>query len=544
MSPMFSENVKLPYSHIPSFYPQDSIFLNYIESFEKLKGFYELDYHDLNKLSESLGDYSLPVNEREGLYKAIAPYNLEFNSSEKVKANLEALLSDDCYTICTGQQCGTLTGPLYAIYKAMTAVLLADLLNQKGTARFVPVFWAASEDHDFAEVHHVNFLNPYGDVERLSLDIEGNGRSIQDIDLGDGLSNLFDELKTKWPKTDFTDQVFSLFQKGEEKLSNSFVHLMSSLFKDYGLIIVEPYLLRKLSTPINQIAFEKDIDIHKELQRTTDSLSTMGHTPALHWDKGMNLFYYHNQARVKLYKEDGEDRFTSKNRDFSISMDELKDQIVHSPKLFSHNVVLRPIIQDTLFPNAVTVGGPGEISYFAQLKGVYKLFQRKMPMIYPRVSLTLFEKKFQKIQKRFHFSIEEIINHDLEAKSQAMVDDFEKDQFVMDFAHTMKRELERLTEEVEKKGKTIAETLKPSIRKIDFEVDKIKDKYLKKVEETLGISKNQVERLKNGIIPQLKPQERVFNYFYFMNFHGPSLLSEIMKQVDITDFSHQVLFYE
>ncbi|GMT48889.1 MAG: putative cysteine ligase BshC [bacterium] len=540
---MFSQNVKIPYSHIPSFYPQDSIFLNYLESFEQLKGFYELDYHDLNKLSESLGDYSLPANEREGLYQAIAPYNLKFNSSQRVKANLEALLEDNCYTVCTGQQCGTLTGPLYTLYKAMTAILLADLLNQKGTARFVPVFWAASEDHDFAEVNHVNFLNQYGDVEHLFLDIEGNGRSILDIDLGNGLSQLFNDLKAKWPKTDFTDQVFSLLQGGEGKLSDSFVHLMSSLFKDYVLVIVEPYLLRELSIPINQIAFEKDIDIHKELQQTTDNLSKIGYTPALYWDEGMNLFYYHNQARVKLYKENG-DRFTSKNKDFSISVDELRDQIVRSPELFSHNVILRPIIQDTLFPNAVTVGGPGEISYFGQLKGVYKLFQRKMPMIYPRVSLTLFEKKFQKIQKRFHFSIEEIIDHDLEAKSQAMVDDFEKDQFVTDFADTMKKELERLTEEAEKKGKAVIDSLKPSIRKIDFEVDKIKDKYLKKVEETLGISKNQVERLKNGITPQLKPQERIFNYFYFMNFHGPSLLPEIMKQVDITDFTHQVLFYE
>ncbi|HEO65698.1 MAG TPA: bacillithiol biosynthesis BshC, partial [Spirochaetes bacterium] len=265
---------------------------------------------------------------------------------------------------------------------------------------------------------------------------------------------------------------------------------------------------------------------------------------ALHWDKGINLFYYQNQARVKLYKEDGENVFVTKNRDFSISVDELKDQIVSSPELFSHNVILRPIIQDTLFPNAITVGGPGEIAYFSQLKGVYKLFQRRMPMIYPRVSLTLFEKKFQKIQKGFDFTIEEIINRDLEAKSQAMTEDFEKDQFVTDFANTMKKELRHLTEEAEKKGKAIADSLKPSVRKIDFEIDKIKDKYLKKIEETQGISKNQIERLKNGITPRLKPQERVFNYFYFMNFHGPSLLSEIMKQVDITDFSHQVLFYE
>ncbi len=541
---MFSQNTKIPYSRIPSFYPQDSVFLKYIEAFEELKDFYELDYHDLNKLSESLGDYSLASSGREGLYKAIAPYNLELNSSQKVKANLEALLEDNCFTICTGQQCGTLTGPLYTIYKAMTAILLADLLNQKGTARFVPVFWAASEDHDFAEVNHVNFLNQYGDVEHESLEIDGNGRSIQDIDLGDSLSQLFNELKTKWPKTDFSDQVFSLFQSGEEKLSDSFVHLMSALFKDYGLIIVEPYLLRQLSIPINQTAFERDIEIHKELQQTTDNLTKIGYTPALHWDEGVNLFYYHNQARVKLYKEDGENLFSTKNRDFSISVDELKDQIAVSPELFSHNVILRPIIQDTLFPNAITVGGPGEISYFSQLKGVYKLFQRKMPMIYPRVSLTLFEKKFQKIQKRFDFTIEEIINHDLEAKSRAMAEDFEKDQFVTDFANTMKKELERLTEEAEKKGKAIADSLKPSVRKIDFEVDKIKDKYLKKVEETQGISKNQVERLKNGITPRLKPQERVFNYFYFMNFHGLSLLPEIMKQVDIIDFSHQVLFYE
>ncbi|MDH4129450.1 MAG: bacillithiol biosynthesis cysteine-adding enzyme BshC, partial [Spirochaetota bacterium] len=406
----------------------------------------------------------------------------------------------------------------------------------------IPVFWVASEDHDLSEINHIIFPDKQGDLETLSLDLPNHNQSISDVPLKDELDKLINELKAKWPNTEFSNSIFTLLEQEKTKLNDSFVKLMSSLFRDYGLIFVEPHLLRKLSIPINQIAIDKDIEIHNAIKNTSDRLNEFGYHSTLSWDSAINLFYYHQMKRSKLYEENG--NYYTQDKEFSISLSELKNKLKNEPNFFSQNVILRPIVQDLIFPNIITVVGPGETSYFAQLKDVYNIFKRKMPIIYPRVSVTLLEKKYQKILNKFNLTVNEILNSDIDDKYSSFFQEFESEQMINQTILNIEKEMSKLTLDAKNKGQNLLESIKPSIRKIDFELHKIKDKYLKRLEENLGISKHQIEKLKNNLIPKLKQQERVFNIFYYNNFYGLNIISELMNNIDITKFAHQVLFYE
>ncbi len=540
---MFSNNIKIPYSHLSFFSPQQSLASHYISSFDQVKEFYEADYRSLDNISQLRNQAQIDPAQRKRLVEILLNYNKEKNNSPKVLANIEALAAKDCFTVITGQQCGLFTGPLFTIYKAITTVLLAEKLNQAGQGNYIPVFWAASEDHDVAEINQISYANMGGELETLSLDIHEQGLSVSDIDLNNQMDQLIANLKEKWQPTEFSAEIFELLEQNKNSFSQSFIGLISHLFKDYGLVLVEPYLLREFSISINETALNRNEEIYQLLTESSERLIKSGYTPAIQMTEALNLFYYHRKKRCKLLWNDSSKRFESKDKELAISHDELLSKIQQQPELFSQNVVLRPIVQDSVFPNVAYIAGPGEIQYFAQLKDVYGLFNKSMPVIYPRVSLTLFEKKYQKIQKRFHFDIEEILSYQLDGKSHDFFQRFENEQGVNRFVCCVEKAIGELMTDAELKGKNVVDSLQPSIRKLKHESEKIKEKYLKKIEENLGISKKQIEKLKNGLIPKMKPQERVFNYFYYMNYYGPGLLEHIIREIDIEDFSRQVLYY-
>ncbi len=538
---MFSKNIKIPYSKLRLFHSQNSISNEYLTNYDKVKSFYDFDYRSVDSINDAAEQNKLSSDQRKELYKVLYDFNKEKNNHPKVMDNLNCLVDNDCYTIITGQQCGLLTGPLYTIYKGISAILLADKLNKSLNKKFIPIFWVASEDHDLNEVNNLSFSSLNNEIESLSLDIEDKGFSIKDIDLKDEIYNFLNILKDKWHKTEFSSSMYSLVKEKSNSLLDSFIHLISEVFKDYGLIIVEPNILRKLSIDISLLALNKNSEINKLITESSKKLTKLGYNPAINNSNGLNLFYHHNKARLKLIWNENSNLFENKKNQLSFSLEELKLKIVNDPHLFSHNVVLRPIVQDYLFPNAVYIAGPGEINYFSQLKSVYALFNKRLPVIYPRISITLFEKRYQKIQNKFGLTIIDILNNN-SIKANPLFNT--SDDIINIFILNIERNIKDLTLMAEKQGQNVIDSIRPSLNKILSEGKKVKAKYIKRLEENLGISKNQIVRLNNAVIPRIRPQERVFNYFYYINYYGLNLLSEIISNVDINDFSHQVLYYE
>lgn len=541
---MFSRIEKISHQELEHFFSDSSIFTQYISSFDKMKDFYKHDYCKLDGIKSLVKTNQISDSKRTKLYNILRDYNKNLCPSKEREKNIETLKDNNCFTVFTGQQCGLVTGPLFTIYKAITAVQLAKYLCEHNEEKFIPVFWVASEDHDLDEINQLTFPNSNGIAESLNLDLEFSGYSINDIVTENQLKSFISKLPDHWRQTEFSEKIYSLFNKKTESLSESFTYLMSYIFKDYGLVFVEPHLIRELSIDINQKALENDKMIHEIVDKSSKELVGRGLKPVLHLDEGLNFFVYNEKKRQKFYPDKNTDTYSLKDNKLSFTKEELEKIIHNEPERISQNVILRPIVQDSVFPNVATVCGPGETGYFAQLKGVYDLFQREMPVIYPRLSITLIEKKLKKVKEKFHFSTSDMINMNLDEASKSIFQDFEDEHDINQFLNNMKVEMESFIHIAEKKGKSVAQSLNSSMRKIEQELNRIKDKYLKKLEESEGLSKSQIERLKNNITPKSKPQERVFNYFYFVNFYGDTLIDELVQNSDIRDFRHQVLFYE
>ena len=274
-------NQKVSAKGLDILYPKGTILYDYIHNFEKLSKFYEYDYRTF---SEDFGGFNLSRGmgvSREDLYRILSKSNEKNKDSGKVRKNLEDLLKEGSYTICTGQQCGLLTGPLYTVYKAITAIKIAKDMNARWSGyRFVPVFWIASEDHDFTEVNRI-YYSGEGGMRKVILEMESQRRALKEIELGGRMGLILKELRDFWKWTEYSDEIFEVLGKNGGSLSGSFKHLMSYLFKEEGLLLIEPDELRGLSVGVNRRVLVEGLRVSELLKGKEVELSRMGYGGSL-----------------------------------------------------------------------------------------------------------------------------------------------------------------------------------------------------------------------------------------------------------------------
>ena len=222
--------------------------------------------------------------------------------------------------------------------------------------------------------------------------------------------------------------------------------------------------------------------------------------------------------------------------------EELLEKIEEEPELFSQNFVLRPIVQDYIFPNVMTVCGGGELNYFARFKGVYEAFGMRMPCLYPRVSVSLMEGKYERMRKKWGFEWEDVLNGELEVGDLGGGGELLVDSFI----GKVEFELEVFGKEVlDGMGVEVMKGLESYFKKLRWELGRMRGQYVKKVEGELGVLRRHIERLKVGLLPRGRCQERVYNIFYYLNLYGGNFWRELKEGIDEFDFkNHQVLIDE
>lgn len=338
----------------------------------------------------------------------VLAFNNALGAGEKTKAHIEKL-SQGSFAVVTGQQAGIFTGALYTVYKAITTIKLAREYEAVLKAPVVPVFWIASEDHDFQEIHMLKhyangklstyaieksagnviekYLPPVLKMDQLKASV-GHLKVNQAVE--DAISTLLgqaepDELENleKLLKTTFVK---------EDTLSNWFGKIMAKLFSDYGLVFIDPMseAIRTAEIPLFRNALGEMDRIQNGLAKQTETVKNMGFNPSLEFDpSGLNLFYYMEGERLAVKKRADEFYINALSGEVVFTKEALEQAIESEPNRFSTNVVLRPVAQDMLFKTLAYVAGPGEISYYTQLKDVYPAFGMTMPIIYPRENFTV-----------------------------------------------------------------------------------------------------------------------------------------------------------
>lgn len=362
---------------------QDAAVLPFYNRFPTLDNF-------KNQIEEKESNYS-PENRKILVNELLLQYKLIDNVAA-VTNNISLLESATTFTITTGHQLNLFTGPLYFLYKIISTINLCKQLNERYTSqKFVPIYWMATEDHDFEEINYFNFKdkkikwskNSNGPVGRLSTE---------------GLDEVLKVFETQLGASSNASYLISLFKKAylqHKTLSEATRYLTNELFKHEGLVILDAdtIALKKLFIPMlkkelqNQISFNAVSETNVKLQAYQIQVNP----------REINLFYIENNVRERIIFENGTYRVNNTNLFFSPS--EILKAVDNYPEKFSPNVLVRPLYQEVILPNLAYIGGGGEIAYWLQLKSTFKLHKITFPMLVLRNSaLLISDKQLKKIE--------------------------------------------------------------------------------------------------------------------------------------------------
>ncbi len=527
------------------------LFSDYLSNFSALRRFYQYDYRSLQGFADAAEARKPAMGHRDLLADVLLEQNKSFGAGEESLRHIEELRAEQTFAVVTGQQVGILGGPLYTIYKTISAVKLArQLRDQLPGYAFVPVFWLEGEDHDFEEMNKIVVLSQEGSpasVEFPHPSKQGakSAEPVGKIKLGAGIEAFFDQLAKALPTTEFREALLQRLKSvytSEATFSGAFAALLHSLFPDEGLVIIDANdrRLKQLTRHIFLNELETFPRISQKIIQQSASLEEQYHAQIK--TKAMNLFLVHNGGRYLI--EPREHDFALRGTRQYFTREELLRILDESPEAFSPNVALRPICQDTILPTAAYVAGPSEVAYFAQLKPVYDYFSCPMPVIYPRASATVVEERQQKILEKYQLSIGDVFRQPTRLQQHVidMVSEVKIDEL---FTHTS-AQIGDLLQEMRFGLTTIDPTLLGPLDatrdKVDGALQVLKQKAAEAQQRKHEIALRQIRKVQNFFLPNGDYQERALNLFSFVNRYGDDFLPWLKSTLNVDQFEHQLLY--
>ncbi|HET8866364.1 MAG TPA: bacillithiol biosynthesis cysteine-adding enzyme BshC [Gracilimonas sp.] len=509
-----------------------TLFNTYLTDFDKLKSFYSFNPLDENEISRRAG--SIPkTTQKEQYIQALSEYHKVLGISEDQKDALEKLSQDNALAIVTGQQLGVYGGPLFTIYKTMTAILLSRKYEKELGQPVVPVFWLADEDHDFEEIAWAG-ITGRNDFNKIKLDQQGKGIPVSEEEIGSEIQAFKAEVKEELFDTDFTESLWRLLDKHYKQgntHAQAFAGLINEWFSNEGILIAgSNYKPIKdvIASTFNRSVKNSDA-IYQAIETKSSELEEIFHRQVMNGDS--NLFYLsEKEGRIKIHRD--EETWTAGS--ISWSKSELLDEIDHHPEKFSPNVFLRPIIQDKLLPTLGYVAGPGELAYYGQMNSMYREFELEMPPIFPRYTATIIESGISRIIEKLPFKVTEYEKRieDLESK---FIERTETEDIEKVFAEWKSR-LDAAAEEPLKVINDIDPTLEGMVGKtvagFTNELDKLKGRVYRSIKKQEETQIKRIEKIKVNLFPDGGLQERSVSPVYFMNKYGLDIWKNLLTAIE------------
>lgn len=535
------------FSDIPG---HQNLFLDYLYEPENTQKYYSKNYADTNSYSghfEELINIERP--HKNLLSDIIVKQYGNLKYSKQTETNIKNIKKQNTVAVITGQQLGIFGGPLYTFYKTTTVIKLANSLKEKyPDYNFIPVFWMEGEDHDFEEISYINIPSNNNDIIKIvysdSEEEDKNRGSVAKLVFENSITNTIEELKSALFETEFSKDVFELIEKCYQPgrtIKDSFQQLMFELFDEQGLILFDPTDLeiKKLLSPI----FRKEIEGFRE--HTSKSIAISADLEeSFHAQvkvRPINLFVSDETGRFVLEPVEEEFRLRGKRKKFT--KEEILTHLEEHPENFGPNVLLRPICQDHLFPTGFYVGGPSEVSYFAQVDPLYQFFNIPEPFVYPRASATLLEKNIQKVLDKYNLDIvdlfieEKLLNNRIinDSAEMNLAEIFDKSSSEIELV------LDGLQEKLFGIDQNLVDVTQKSKQRIFQTLDQIKNKAEKAQTAKYDVTLRQLNRARNILYPNGALQERSISFIYFANKYGLDLFKWIGNELSINKFEHQVI---
>lgn len=526
---------------------------SYLKQSAEILPFFHYRFNDLTedqKRVDELGNRQFP---RKEAAEHIETYMERFPSSEAVKNSLAKLKQENSVVVIGGQQAGILTGPLYSIHKIVSIIKLAEQKERQLGIPVIPVFWIAGEDHDFHEVNHV-FIPTGLKVDKWTYPERVlEKKMVSDIVLSKDICRTWvKDLIENFGETAHTTELLAF---SEEQLLNSttyvdfFANIVMELFKDYGLLIVDSgnSKFRLLQNEYFTKQIEHHAAITHHLLEQQSMISKKGFPITIESNEhAANLFYYNKRSneRVLLEYDDLNNRFIGKNGGVSFTKEELVAIATEDPAKLSNNVVTRPLMQEWLFPTVAFIAGPGEISYWAELKQVFEHFELKMPPIVPRLNITFLDRAVERDINELHLDLTTVLSKGTTVDKELFLESI-KDREVTDLFTVAKDQLLKQYQQIEAKTIELNQSLLPLLKKNESYLLKQIGFMESKLEETVKLKHdvvlNKYARIDYSLRPDGFPQERVWNLYYYLNLYGFSLIKGLMELSYDFDGRHKVI---
>jgi bacillithiol biosynthesis cysteine-adding enzyme BshC len=546
---------RLPFEGVPH---QSRLFLDYLRDPTGLRRFYPSAvryHHELSaRASEVLAAHR---TDRDALCDALEGMNRAWGAGSETLENVARLRSRSCVAVVSGQQVGLFTGPLYTIYKALSAVKLAGCLAQRGTEA-VPVFWMATEDHDWEEVRAAEVIACDGRLastnvpEAMHEDGEPVGRALVDDSINEAIQRLLDVLPATEFSADLERTVRDAYSPGRT-YGEAFARLLTALTRRHGLVLLDPLdaRLKRLAAPLYSEAARRAPEIAAAVEARSRELVEAGYHAQVHASADSFPLFLHAEGRRRVALTRGTDgRYYSKTaKDARQSSDghtaeELSEWAAREPDSFSPNVTLRAVVQDYLLPTVAYYGGAAEIAYFAQTAEVYRVLSRPATPILHRASLTLIERRTGRALERYDLQLADFFDG-LDAVIARVVER----HLGAEQARAFDRAEQQINDALSDLGDTLrafdptlADALSHGSEKIGHQLSGLRSRFHRAQMARDRAANRQLERAAALLYPEKALQERHLNITSLLARHGLYCLDWIFSAIDIGSTDHQIVY--
>ncbi len=497
---------------------------------DRVRAFYPHIPSDPGVFETIAGEIKLAPDRRAALVAALRQQNGD-------SPTLDLLAQEGTAAVVTGQQVGLFSGPAYTIYKALTAVKLARHLVDQGIPA-VPVFWLATEDHDFAEVNHCWVF----DEAHHPIKLEKSHSPSTSQPVGQYVLSAppVAELRAALAGLPFGDEVSTMveetYQPGRT-MGEAFSLLLKRLLADYGMLHIDPMspAIRRLAAPALRSALSIAPDLTAAVLQRNRELEAAGYHAQVHVEDQTSFFFLLENGRRYTLRRFGRDYLQNGRR---FSTEELMDRAAD----LSPNALLRPVVQDSMLPTIAYIGGPAELAYLAQSEVIYRATLGRMPAALHRAGFTLIDERSQKLMTRYGLTLddcahgEDVVRDRIAARliPPALTGTLSQTKT------SVEQSLDRLDRDLVGFDASLAAALGKSRQKMLYQLAKMERKIGRETMARDARVARDADFLSHLVFPERHLQERLYSILPFLAKHGPGLIGELYSCLNLACADHQL----
>lgn len=533
----------IPLSALPH---TSRLFRDYVSGAAGAADIFPHHFRNPASFQQAAAQVRYPEELRGALVGMLREQNQRWGHSEARERKLQRLAQPDCFTVVTGQQVGLFTGPAFAIYKALTAVKLAEQLSAQGVEA-VPIFWLASEDHDLAEVNHTWLQDREGRPHPIRY---AGQPAVADspagaLPLAGEIRTSLEALREALPETPLAGEVMDwlghAYHPGAT-LGGAFGCAMAQLLSPYGVLTVDPLdpRVHRLTRHVFQHAALHAAAIRQALLERNEQLTSRGYHAQVRVADDSTLLFAYESGRRSVLHESGAGFVSSAGTGYSSP--ELSRRAEQAPETLSPSALLRPVMQDALLPTVAYVGGPAEIAYIAQAAPLYQRILGRMPVVLPRASATVLETPIQRLLGKYGLSIEDVFAGRQHLREKMAARFFSEDltRRFRETTESLELQMTGIQEALLRLDPTLADAAKNGTHKMLYQLSSLERKAAASVQGKSDQVERDAARLENAIYPEKAMQERFYCAPSLLARFGMGLVEELHGALPAVPVDHQI----